>query len=153
MTAARRAVLYLGLWLVLAGPDPKGLPFGLLAAGLATWASLALLPPGAMPRPLPALRLAGRVVTETLLAGIDVARRAFDPALPLRPGVIIHDLRLPPGPARDAFRAMASLQPGALPVGLEEADRLAVHVLDTELSVARDLAAAEELFVRAARLG
>lgn len=153
MTAARRAVLYLGLWLVLAGPDLKGLPFGLLAAGLATWASLALLPSGAMPRLLPTLRLAGRVVVETVRAGTDIARRAFDPALPLRPGLLLHELRLPQGTARDGFRAMASLQPGALPAGLDGPDRLAVHVLDAELPVARDLAAAEELFARAARLG
>lgn len=153
MIAARRAVFYFGLWLVLAGTDPKGLPFGMPAACLATWASLALLPPAAMPRLLPTLRLAGRTVAETVFAGIDIARRAFHPDLPLRPGLLFHDLQLPPGMARDGFRALASLQPGALPAGLEGANRLAVHVLDTDLPVTRDLAASEELLAKAVRLG
>lgn len=34
MAAARRGLPFLGLWLVLAGPDPSGLAFGLPAAAL-----------------------------------------------------------------------------------------------------------------------
>ncbi|WP_431302855.1 Na+/H+ antiporter subunit E [Sediminicoccus sp. BL-A-41-H5] len=148
MERAARFALFLGLWLVLAGGF-AGLGFGLLAAGLATWAS-AILMPGRMRLgdPLAALRLLGRTAAQTLLAGTDIARRAFDPRLPLRPGLVTHATALPEGTPRDGFTALASLAPGALPAGVE-GDVVMVHALDTRLPVARDLAATEALYARA----
>ncbi|UPY38274.1 Na+/H+ antiporter subunit E [Sediminicoccus sp. KRV36] len=149
MERAARFALFLGLWLILAG-GPAGLPFGLLAAALATWASTRLMPGRmALADPLAAFRLAGRSGWQALLAGTDIARRAFDPRLPLQPGLVIHASALPEGPARDGFTALASLAPGALPAGTDAAGALVVHALDTRLPVARDLAATEALYVRA----
>jgi multicomponent Na+:H+ antiporter subunit E len=143
--AALRGLSFLGLWLVLAGADPWGLAFGLFAAAVATRASLALLPPAMHMRPFALARLALRVVSQSVLAGADVARRAFDPRLPLRPGLIALPMALPPGAMRDGFRALASLQPGSLPAGLDAEGRLVIHALDTALPIARDTAAAEAL--------
>ena len=143
-----RFALFLGLWLILAG-GLSGLVFGLLAAGLATWASIRLMPGRMRLRdPLALLRLIGRSAAQTLLAGTDIARRAFDPRLPLQPGLVTHPTTLPEGLPRDGFTALASLAPGALPAGTDEG-AVVVHALDTRLPVARDLAATEALYVRA----
>jgi multicomponent Na+:H+ antiporter subunit E len=149
MERAARFALFLGLWLVLAG-GLAGLGFGLLAAALATWASLRLMP-GRMrlPDPVATLRLIGRTAVQTLLAGTDIARRAFAPSLPLQPGFVTHTTHLPEGLPRDGFAALASLAPGALPAGTDAQGALVVHALDTRLPVAADLAATEALYARA----
>lgn len=145
---AARFALFLGLWLILAG-GLSGLVFGLLAAGLATSASIRLMPGRKrLGDPLALLQLTGRSAAQTLLAGTDIARRAFDPRLPLQPGLVSHNTSLPEGLPRDGFTALASLAPGALPAGTDEG-AVVVHALDTRLPVARDLAATEALYVRA----
>jgi multicomponent Na+:H+ antiporter subunit E len=150
MERAARFALFLGLWLILAG-GLSGLAFGLLAAGLATWASMRLMPGRmALADPRAALQLLGRSAWQALLAGTDIARRAFDPRLPLQPGLVMHTSALPEGSARDGFTALASLAPGALPAGTDEAGALVVHALDTRLPVAWDLAATEALYAKAA---
>ena len=149
MEGARRLAMLLALWLVLSGADPWGLPFGVLAAALATRASLALMPGRMVLRdPVAALRLAARIVGQAVLAGADIARRAFDPRLPLQPGLVTHVSALAPGPARDGFTALASLAPGALPAGTDASGALVLHALDTRLPLAADLAATEALYAR-----
>jgi len=150
MNAAPRAVGFLVLWLILAGPDLAGLPFGLLATATATWASLRLSPPSAGGlRPLPALHVGWRVLVEAVAGGIDVTRRVLDPRLPVRPGFVRHNPSLPPGAARDGFLLLASLQPGSIPAGVDADGALLVHALDTRLPVAAQLAGAEALFATA----
>jgi len=145
MSRAPRFALFLGLWLVLSDAAVAGLPFGLLAAGAATWASIRLLPGRPGLAPLACLRLAGHVAWQALKGGLDVAARAFDPKLPLRPGLLRYTPRQAPGMGRDIFTALASLAPGSLPAGLDGEARLVIHALDTGLDVARDLAALERL--------
>lgn len=142
-----RAAGFFLAWMVLAGTAPADLAVGVVATGLATWASLALLPPRSHPVGLgAALRLALRFPGQSLLAGIDVARRAFDPALPLAPGVVVVPTGLPPGStARDGFCALLSLQPGTLPLGGEGAT-LRLHCLDASQPVAAAVAAEEALY-------
>ena len=77
-----------------------------------------------------------------------MARRALRPELDLRPGFVTAPLRLPPGNARNAFSALASLMPGTLPVGMHE-DSLLVHGLDVAQPIAEGLAHEEALFMRA----
>jgi multicomponent Na+:H+ antiporter subunit E len=142
---AKRFALFLGLWLVLAGAE--GIVFGAAAAAAAVWASRALAPPGE--RPLRLFRLvllAPGFLRRSLAGGIDVARRAFDPAMPMKPGWIAYPSRLPRGAARVVLGGEISLLPGTLVAG-EEGDCLLVHCLDTDLPVARQLAEEE------ARLG
>ena len=110
---------FFGLWLVLSDSAVAGLPFGLLAAGLAGWASLRLSP-GAVR--LDAPRLLARVTRQVVLGGVDIAARAFNPRLPLQPGLVTHVPTHGPGPARDVLAALASLSPGALPAGLDDAN-------------------------------
>ncbi len=145
----RRSVLYVLLWILLTGGEPAswvvGAPTVLLAAGLG-----ARLLPAGVPR---ARWLAAAVflpffLIESLRGGWDVARRALDPALPIRPGRVIFSCSLPAGPARTFFANVVGLLPGTLfledgPGGME------LHVVDSESSVFADLA---ELEVRVARL-
>jgi multicomponent Na+:H+ antiporter subunit E len=144
-----RAVAFLALWLVLAGADPVDLVAGAVAVVAATWASLRLLPPGsARVSPAALARLALRFACQSVIAGADVARRAFDPRLPLRPGFVRYPVRFPPGPARNAFTALTSLLPGTVPAG-EERGQLLYHCLDLDQPVASQLAAEEAALSRA----
>jgi multicomponent Na+:H+ antiporter subunit E len=145
-----RAIGFLVLWLVLAGIHPGDLPAAAVAVAAATWASLHLLPPGGRRlSPLGSIRLALRFPGQAVMAGVDVARRAFDPRLPLRPGFVTFAPRLPPGTARDAFTAYASLLPGTLPVDANADGTLLIHCLDTAQPAAAQLAAEEAQFIRA----
>ncbi|RAI59202.1 Na+/H+ antiporter subunit E [Roseicella frigidaeris] len=150
-----RASGFFTLWLALdGGTQAADLAIGLLAAALATRASLALSPP--VPRrlaPLAMLRLGLSVLRASLVAGLDTARRALDPRLPIRPGEAAVPFGLPPGPARDQFRLLASLQPGTLPVAVDPDGRLLVHALDTRLPVERETRAVEALFAAASTQG
>ena len=146
-----RGAGFLGLWFVLAGADPADLPAGALAAVAATWASLRLLPPGGSRFSLPALaRLALRFPYQAVVAGADVAWRALDPRLPLRPGFIAYPVRFPPGPARNAFATLTSLLPGTVPAG-DDDGQLVYHCLDVDQPVVSQLAAEEAALVRVFR--
>ena len=147
--AGFRAALFFGFWLAISGWKAADLPVGLAATVAAAWASLALMPPtGARVRlgALVALKL--HFLRGSVLAGFDVARRALSRDLDLNPGFVTAPLRLPPGDARNAFCALASLAPGSLPVGTD-GDRLVLHCLDVAQPVAQNLAAQETLFLRA----
>jgi multicomponent Na+:H+ antiporter subunit E len=151
LAALWRLAAFLGLWLILiGGPDPSNRPAGIVAIVAATWASLRLLPPGAA-RVAPAA-LAGvalRFLRQSVVAGWDVAWRALDPRLPLRPGFLVYAARLPRGPALDAFCTLTSLAPGTLSAGLDESGAIVVHCLDVGQPVAAHLAADERLFTQA----
>ncbi|MCA3279612.1 MAG: Na+/H+ antiporter subunit E [Roseomonas sp.] len=150
--ALARGAVFFGLWLVLTGADPFGLPFGLIAAICATYASLRLLPPGAnriAPSGLP--RLALIMLRQSFGAGWDVALRAFAFPPRLAPGVMEVPLTIPPGPARDGFRALASLAPGSLPLEDLPDGRLRLHALDIAMPLERDIAETEAAFARITR--
>jgi multicomponent Na+:H+ antiporter subunit E len=146
---AARAIVFFGIWLAIAGWRPEDLPVGVAAAAAATWASLALfprLPPGIRPGALAAL--AASFLRGSIVAGFDVTRRALSPEPDVRPGFVAFPLRIPAGLARNAFSALSSLQPGALPTGAENG-ALVIHAIDVTLPVQAALAADESLFMRA----
>jgi multicomponent Na+:H+ antiporter subunit E len=144
-----RTVWFLLFWVTLAGFDPKDLWVGALAAGIATWTSLRLLPPGRWRfRPVALSQLALRFLYQSVVAGMDVARRALGPRLPLRPGLVSYPVRFAPGAARNAFAALTSLLPGTVPAG-EEGGQLIYHCLDVDQPVASGLAAEESALMRA----
>ncbi len=145
-----RGAAFLGLWIVLAGVEPVGLVVGLATAAAATLASLHLLPPTGRRLRLAALAgLAARLAWQSVVAGIDVARRAFDPKLPLRPGHVRYPMRLPEGSGRQAFAAMSCLVPGTVPVDTDAEGVLLVHCLDARPEVVTQLAADENRLSRA----
>ena len=150
--ALARGAVFFGLWLVLTGAEPLGLPFGLIAAFCATYASLRLLPPGPGAIAASALpRLALILLRQSFGAGWDVALRAFASPPRLAPGVIEVPLAIPPGPSRDAFRALASLAPGSLPLEDLPDGRLRLHALDLAMPLAKDLAETEAALARSIR--
>ena len=86
VAATTRAACFCVLWLMLAGFHPGDLPAAAVAVAGATLVSLRLLPPGRWRvSPLGVARLALRFPGQAVIAGVDVARRAFDPRLPFRP--------------------------------------------------------------------
>jgi multicomponent Na+:H+ antiporter subunit E len=149
-----RALPFLVLWLVVAGPKPSDLPVGIAVAIAAGWASVILAPSSGGRLNL---RAAAAFVLDflrlSLRSGLDVARRALSPRLDLRPGVVEARLELPPGFARDAFCIIASLLPGTLIAGFDPRDdhRAYVHGLDVGQPIAAELSDEEAFFMRMIR--
>ena len=147
--AVLRWVWYLALWIALIGLDPLDLVVGGFAAAVATWASLRLLPVGVHPvRPAALPRLALRFLGQSVSAGIDVARRAFSPSMPLQPGFLLYPTKFRRGPARNAYASITSLLPGTLAVRDDE-QGLLYHCLDLTQPVAAELAVEETEVARA----
>jgi multicomponent Na+:H+ antiporter subunit E len=137
-------------WLILTGADPAGLAFGAVVAGLAILASHRLGSRFRTISPLALLPLLPRFLWRSLLGGIDVAWRALDPTLPLRPGWARVKTRLPAGTLRVTIGGEFSLMPGTLVAGSRR-DELIVHLLDTSSPVEADMAAEEARLLRASR--
>ena len=148
--AATRAALFLIFWLMISGWAPADLPVGLAAVAAATWVSFSLLPPKRLRlRLVPLATLAASFLRQSVVSGTDVAWRALNPSLKLKPGFVACPLRLPEGGERSAFCALSSLMPGTLPTGANDEDELLVHCLDVGQPVAANLEAEERLFIRA----
>jgi multicomponent Na+:H+ antiporter subunit E len=152
--AVARAGAFFLLWMVLMqSVKPGDLAMGAFATGCATWTSMRLFPPvtgelhfGAL------LRLVPHFVRESVVAGIDVARRAFDPRLPLSPGFVKCPLDFPPGFARNTFATITSLMPGAVPIDGDE-EALEYHCLDSSQPIVEQLWQEETLLARALEAG
>lgn len=149
-TALTRGVAFFVLWMVLMqSTKPADLAVGAFATLGATWLSLHLLAPTAGNLRLGSLfALLPHFIWESVLAGIDVARRAFDPRLPLRTGFVNCPLDFPPGLARNTFATITSLLPGAVSADATD-DALIYHCLDTTQPVVEELWKEEELLARA----
>jgi multicomponent Na+:H+ antiporter subunit E len=142
--------IFAALWLTLDGAKPAGLVIGLPAAALATWISVRLLPPSRSRRRFVALLSLGwHFLWGSVVAGMDVAVRAFHPRLPLRTGFITCKCGIPAGPQRDLFLGMGSLMPGSLPVAVNVDGRIVLHCLDTKQPLAEQMAEHEARLVRA----
>lgn len=149
-----RALLFLALWLVLM-PSLKvaDLAFGLIAAGLATWASAFLLPADHEYLRMRSLAmLLPHFVWESIKAGIDVARRAFDPKLPLNPGFVHYAVQKGESFSSNTFATITSLLPGSLPTG-EEGGMLSYHCLDVSQPVIEALKKEERMLSAALQVG
>jgi len=145
-----RGICYFALWLVLMpSVKPADLVLGLLSTVAATWVSMKLLPPatgclrfGAL------LALMPHFLWESVIAAIDVARRALGPDMRLDPGFVNCPLDFPPGHARNTFATITSLLPGSVPCG-ENNDALIYHCLDLGQPVVEQLWQEERLLSRA----
>src|ERR1700746_2665052 len=147
--SAARFVFFISIWLAIANWSKEDLPIGVAASVLAVLISLSLVQPTALrPRLAPLVRLNLLFLSSSILAGVDVARRALLPRLDLNPGFVAVPFTLPPGTSRNAFLVHQSLQPGTLPAGVE-GDQLQVHCLDTSQPVIESVAADEALLKKA----
>jgi len=149
-TTLTRGVAFFVLWMVLMqSTKPADLAVGAFATLGATWLSRHLLAPTAGHLRFGSLfALLPHFIWESVRAGIDVARRAFDPRLPLRTGFVNCPLDFPPGLARNTFATITSLMPGAVAVDATD-DSLIYHSLDTAQPVVEALWKEEKLLARA----
>ncbi len=123
-----RAGLFSLLWWLLTEGAVDSWPVAVPVVGLATLASLRLWSPvdcslWGIARFVPFF------LWRSLAGGVDVARRAVHPRLPLAPGLYRHVWRLPAGMPRVFMANVVSLLPGTLSVVLAS-DELRIHVLD-----------------------
>ncbi len=139
----RTALFAAGWWVLAEGHLHGWLLMGVIfVAGLLT--SFAMVPAGAWRiAPLGLLRFVPYFLQQSILGGIDVARRALDPQLPLEPGFIDFPFRLPEGPARPFFAATLSLLPGTVSAEIGS-DQIRIHVLDLSGPVRERLRELEE---------
>lgn len=141
---ALRAVLVTLFWLVLTEGDTGYWGLALLVIGLTTLASLVFVPVASWRwRPMGLLRFLPYFVKQSLRGGIDVSRRAFHPRMPVNPGYIEYQIRLPAGPWRVFFVNALNLQPGTIGVRID-GDTLRVHALDESMPVEENLRELEE---------
>ncbi|MFU8818906.1 MAG: Na+/H+ antiporter subunit E [Desulfurivibrio sp.] len=141
----RRSLELTAIWLILTGGRSDAWLPGLVVVIAAALASL-LLPvthtwswrPGGLCRFLPFF------LHRSLLAGLDVARRALAPDPALRPGLHRYRWQLPPGPARIFFANTVSLLPGTLSVGLDR-ETLLIHTINADRELGEDLADLERM--------
>jgi multicomponent Na+:H+ antiporter subunit E len=149
IAAARGAMLF-GLWIVLMPSAGAGdLAVGAAATVAATWTSLRLLPV-ATGRVRFGVLLAHvpRFLWQSLKAGVDVARRALAPGLPLHTGFVEYRTGFPRGQARNQFATITSLMPGTVPAG-DDPDTIEFHCLDTGQPVVAQMAEEERLLAKA----
>jgi multicomponent Na+:H+ antiporter subunit E len=145
----RGAALFLLWMLLIRSVKPSDLMVGVLASAAACWVSLRLLPPSCgCVHFSKLLALLPHFLWESVLAGVDVARRAFHPRLPLSPGFVTCSLSFPPGFARNTFATITSLLPGSVPA--DEVDgALVYHCLDDTAPVVEQLWQEERLLAKA----
>jgi multicomponent Na+:H+ antiporter subunit E len=94
------------------------------------------------------LLLGWRFLAQSVVAGVDVARRVFDPRLPIQPGLVVYRPRLRDPQRQSVLATLSSAAPGTLAVGTDAEGNLIYHVLDTRLPNADGLAADERLLLR-----
>jgi multicomponent Na+:H+ antiporter subunit E len=132
------------IWIVLTGGSTYNWGFAVLVIAAAVATSLYLMPAGGWCWNLPGLlRFLPFFIIRSVLGGIDVSLRAFNPRMPLQPGIITYRLRIPDGPGRVFFANSVSLQPGSYVAGIER-NLMQVHALDTAMPIAENLRDLEE---------
>ncbi|MBU3888520.1 Na+/H+ antiporter subunit E [Methylosinus sp. KRF6] len=145
---AKRFVLLFACWLALASGDPSAWLSGGLASAAAVAVGLRFSAQERYDARIAAmLRQWPRFVWRSLLGGLDVASRAFDPRLPLDPRWLSYPVRLPPGAPRAWLGAIVSLVPGTLAAGTS-GDDLYVHCLDGEAQPEAQIASEEGQIAR-----
>jgi multicomponent Na+:H+ antiporter subunit E len=144
-----RAAWFVALWIIVAGVKLADLPAAAVAIGTATWASLVLLPPRAMRVSISdLLRMVLNLLRQSVVAGFDVAWRAFQHEIPLKPGFIRYPAKLRERTGRDVLCTILSLCPGTLPIESEDGSVLVIHCLDVEQPISRQIEADEALLAK-----
>lgn len=130
--AIQVSVVLFGLWLLLSGAQAwlVGLAGSIGGGIVGAW----LAPGDVHPwHPLRLLRFIGYFFKESLLGGLDVARRALAPTVDVAPCFARYRLGLPPGQPRTLMISVVSLLPGTLSVDLDaDSGELLVHALSED---------------------
>lgn len=140
----QRVIVFALLWWILVKGHPGSFWYGIPVVIITSLVSMAIHP-GRSRR----WRIKGFVrflpffLWQSLQGGFDVARRVFDPRLPIAPSFITYSIRLTDEGARIFLAGTISLLPGTLSAELEGAN-LNVHVLDDSQPVLHKLLAVEE---------
>jgi multicomponent Na+:H+ antiporter subunit E len=143
-----RLVLFALLWLMLAGTDPVSWIVGVPAVLLATFAAARLSTlVGADPSPLRLLAFVPFFIWESILGGVDVARRVLSPRLRIDPALVSYRPRLQDAAAKVVFLDTISLLPGTLSADIRHGI-VQVHALDADASVIADLEGLEDRVAR-----
>ncbi len=145
LPAAYWLILFIALWLLLAGNTGwyLGLPSAIAATVLALRLQLAPLPI----RPLALPPFVARFLVAAIVGGWDVARRALHPQLPIAPDWVNYPVRSKHRQVRLLLSGLVGLLPGTLAAGIED-DRLRLHVLDAGSDWQRQVAALESSLCR-----
>jgi multicomponent Na+:H+ antiporter subunit E len=137
-----KRTLFLALCWGALTEEPSAWAFGAAVILLALASSFILNPSGH--RTLHGLpRFLGFFLWHSLLGGIDVARRALHPQMPLAPAFVDFPLRLQDEAACVLLVNTINLLPGTVVAEFEEW-RLLVHVLDRRLPILESLRTVEE---------
>lgn len=136
-----RLLLFALLWWLLSGGAADSWYVGGVIVLLVTLLSVALAPPRAWSL-AGLLRFIPFFIRHSISGGVDVARRALSPAMPLQPELIDYRLSLSLSQSRLFMAGVISLLPGTLCADLQE-ERLLVHVLDRDSDYQRELARLE----------
>ncbi len=137
-----RAVLFALLWWVLTDGEMNSWLVGAPVVLSATLASVMLLPPFSWSL-MGIIRFVPFFLWRSLRGGMDVARCALHPRLPISPGLFDYLFRLPPGLPRVFMANTVSLLPGTLSLELG-ANYLQVHVLDERKDFLSELEKVEQ---------
>ncbi len=145
-----RGLSFAAIWALLTRADSSYLGYGLALVPLATALSLAVSPPRMAPAPRTWLPRAGGFVMligwflgQTLIGGVDVAKRALARPTDIAPYTETLPVRLPAGPARELAEAMINLMPGTVIQNAGEG-HIDLHVLSTDLDAPGQWAALED---------
>lgn len=141
-----RAGLFLLLWWILTDGDSSSWWIGIPAVLLATMVSIAMVPAISFVW-FELLRFIPFFLLHSLLGGIDVARRAFQPNMPIAPDLIEYSMRLPAGLPQVLMANTVGLLPGTLSTEIER-NVLTVHVLDKGTEFLAELEALEQIVAR-----
>jgi len=145
-TALARGLCFMVLWSILL-PSMKlaDLVVGMLAVVSATCLSLQLLSRQAGHLNLRGLlAFAPHFLWQSVLAGMDVARRALKPRMVLHPGFVVFPVGFHPGLARNEFASITSLMPGSVPID-ETEQAIIYHTLDISRPFVQQMAEEERL--------
>jgi multicomponent Na+:H+ antiporter subunit E len=141
-TVVSRALLFSLLWWALTDGTAGSWWIGAPAVAGAVIISVTLVPPlGLVWRE--AMGFVPFFLWHSLKGGVDVARRSFDPRMPITPELIEYPLRLPPGLPSVILVNTVSLLPGTLSAELG-GQVLRVHVLDSLGDFLAELEALEQ---------
>lgn len=133
----RLALMSAGLWLVLTEGQALG-PEALVVV-LAAIAVGRLYGPEHMHRwrPLQLLAFLAYFARGSLYGGLDVARRAFAPHMPIEPCTVRRPVRVGSGQPRTLLVSAISLMPGTLTADVDE-EELVVHLLAPDMAAEID---------------